>query len=316
VTAPGRTVPAAHADDRVPPARRVRFDAGWTALLAAVLVLSAGSTVAKKVGAPGPTLACVRSLLAALAWQVILIVQRRRVTWEQFKLAALPGALFGVNIACFFTAVRHTRVANVEFIGALAPFIIVPAGAILLGELIPWKALVFGLPAIAGVALVAFFGTNTAGESNALGLALSLAAIVTWATYLLVSKRIRPRIEIAPFMAVTTLAAGLVLLPMSIPQGFVGAIPAHGWPWLVLLTLCNGIVAHSLLLTAQRSVGVGTISTVQLSQPALAAAFAAVLLGEHVRAIQVVGMAIVIASLGLYTLTVRRRAFPWERRGR
>ena len=48
-----------------------------------------------------------------------LLVQRRHVTWESLKWSLGPGALFGVNIAFFFSAVTHTHVANVEFTGSL-----------------------------------------------------------------------------------------------------------------------------------------------------------------------------------------------------
>jgi drug/metabolite transporter (DMT)-like permease len=68
----------------------------------------------------------------------------------------------------------------------------------------------------------------------------------------------------------------------------------------------NGVIAHTLLLIAQKSVPVGTIATMQVSQPALAAFAAWVLLGESVTGGQVVGMAIVLVSLMMYTVTVQR----------
>lgn len=289
-----------------------RLDAGWPALITSVCVLSLGSTVAKKAGTPGITLACVRSLMACLAWQIILAFRGKHITWNGLKTAALPGAMFGMNIACFFTAVQHTRVANVEFLGALGPLVIVPASALFYRERIPWRALVWGAPAIGGVALVALMSEKNQGESNVFGVAMAIGSIFTWATYLLLSKKYRPRIDIGEFMACTSLSAGIVVLPWSISQGFVTAIPAHGWPWLLLLTLSNGVIAHTLILVAQKHLALGTISTMQVSQPALAAGAAWLLLGESVRPVQFVGMGVVIASLVLYSLTVQRAAFPWQ----
>jgi len=290
-----------------------RFDAGWTALIAAIFVLSLGSTVAKKVGAPGVTLACVRSLLACAVWQGILAVRGRHLTWAGLRISLGPGVLFGVNIAFFFSAIQHTRIANVEFMGSLTPLVVVPLGAFFFHEHIPWNALTWGIPAIGGVAMVAFLAERTPGESNTLGLVLAVGAIFTWSAYLLVIKGLRARIDIPEFMAGIGLGAGLVLLPFSISKGFISEIPARGWPWLLLLTLINGVIAHTLLLVAQRSVPVGTISTLQVSQPALAAGAAWLLLGESVTPGQVVGMAIVLVSLAAYTLTVQRsrvRATP------
>lgn len=290
-----------------------RLDAGWPALITSVVVLSLGSTVAKKTGTPGITLACVRSLIACAAWQLILAFRGKHITWAGMKVAALPGAMFGLNIACFFTAVQHTRVANVEFLGALGPLVIVPASALFYRERIPWRALVWAGPAIGGVAIVALLSERNQGESNVFGVVMAIGSIFTWASYLLLSKRFRPRMDIGEFMACTSLSAGIVVLPWSITQGFVTAVPAHGWLWLLLLTLSNGVIAHTLILVAQKHLALGTISTMQVSQPALAAAAAWLLLGESVRPVQFIGMGVVIGSLVLYSLTVQRAAFPWER---
>lgn len=288
------------------PHERHGVDIGWAALISALLVLSLGSTVSKKVGAPGITIACVRSFVACGIWQSVLAVRGRHLTRAGLRLALGPGALFGINIAFFFSAAQHTRIANVEFVGALGPLIVVPMGAVLFHEHIPWRALVWGVPAIGGVALVAFMADTGPGESNAFGLALTVGAVLTWSSYLLVVRSLRGRIDLPAFMAGTALGAGLVLLPFSLAKGFVGEIPARGWPWLLTLTVMNGVIAHSLLLVAQRSVPVGVISTMQVAQPALAAAAAWILLGEHVTPGQVAGMAIVLVSLSLYSLAVQR----------
>lgn len=296
--------------------RKRHLDSGWPALLTAVMVLSIGSTISKKSGVPGLTMACIRSFLACIAWQVILAVRGRHLTLTTLRWSALPGMAFGLNIACFFTSVQHTHVANVEFLGALGPLVIVPAGAIFYREHLPWRALVFAGPAIGGVALVALTAERTKGHSNAFGLSMAILSVFTWATYLLLSKRFRPKLDIGEFMAGSSLFAGLVTLPGSLHQGFLNAVPARGWPWLLLLTLTNGVIAHTLILVAQRHLALGTISTMQVAQPALAAGAAWILLHESVRPVQFIGMAIVLGALLCYTLTVQRGMFPWQTRPR
>jgi drug/metabolite transporter (DMT)-like permease len=296
--------------------RTQRIDTGWAALIVAVTVLSLGSTLSRKVDAPGVSLACVRSFLGSAMWMVILGLRGRHVTWQGFKAAALPGICFGINIGFFFTAAQHTRIANVEFIGALGPLVIVPAGAVVFHERIPWKALACALPALGGVALVALESPSTPGVSNAFGLTMAVCSVFAWAAYLLSAKKFRPRIPLGEFMAIASAMSGVVLTPMALHQGVLHDIPAHGWPWLVLLTVNNGVVAHTLILAAQRSVSLGTISTMQVAQPALASAAAWILLGQQVRPVQFIGMAIVMAALVAYSITVGRGVFPWQRQRR
>ena len=292
--------------------KKQHLDSGWPALITAVFVLSVGSTVSKKSGVPGLTMACIRSFIACIVWQIILAFRGRHLTLRGLMNAALPGMAFGTNIACFFTAAQHTHVANIEFLGALGPLVIVPTGAFFYRERLPWRALVFAGPAIGGVALVALTASRTKGSSNTFGLMMGVLSVFTWATYLLLSKRFRPRMDIGEFMAGSSLFAGLITLPGSLHQGFLHVVPARGWPWLLLLTLSNGVIAHTLILVAQRSLALGTISTMQVAQPALAAAAAWILLGESIRPVQFIGMAVVLASLLCYTLTVQRQAFPWQ----
>lgn len=294
-----------------------KLDAGWPVLIISILVLCAGSTVAKKAATPGLTLACVRSIIAGTVWQLILAARGKHITMKGVKAAALPGAMFGVNIACFFTAVHHMPVAKAEFIGAMGPLVVVPTGALIYRERIPWRALVWGIPAISGVAIVALLSAKSKGEANGFGIFMAVASVFTWASYLMLAKKFRPGVDIGEFMACASMAAAIVLLPFSIAKdGFVSSIPGHGWPWLILLAMSNGVIAHTLILVAQKHLPLGTISTMQTAQPGLAAGAAWLILGETVRPIQFLGMAMVIGSLICYSLTVQRAAFPWQRSGR
>ena len=75
-----------------------------------------------------------------------------------WRLALAPGLAFGANIALFFTAITKTSIAHAEFITALTPLVLLPAGAFFFGERPNWPALRWGLISIVGVSLVLFFG--------------------------------------------------------------------------------------------------------------------------------------------------------------
>ena len=293
------------------PHRRARLAAlaGLPAVVAAILCLSTGSTVVRKVGAPGISIAFYRSLLATIIWQFILLTQGRHLTWEGFKRSGLAGALFGFNIAAFFAGVTHTSIANAEFIGTLTPLIVIPAGAILFAEAVPWRALPWAVGALGGVALV-LLNAPASGRSSWGGNLLVVLAIGLWATYLLVARQARRHggVDVVEFMATSSFVAAAVLFPVVAAQGRLDDIPRSGVPWLVLLTLVNGLAAHGLLVVAQRRVPVGTTSMLQVAQPALAVMWAFLVLGETIEPLQGVGMAIVVASLALFTFAVSRMA--------
>jgi drug/metabolite transporter (DMT)-like permease len=236
---------------------------------------------------------------------VVLRARGHWPSWATVRRLAPIGALFGVNLSFFFAGVTKTSIANAEFIGILAPLLVVPAGALLFRERIPWRALPWGLAALGGVALV-LFNAPPRGNATWAGNGLIVCAILTWASYLLASRRVRPFVRVDEFMAVTSLVAGAVLLPIVALQGRLDAVPASGWPWLAVMTVLNGLVAHALLIAAQQRVNVGTISTMQVAQPALAAGWAFIFLDETLRWPQLVGMLVVICALLLYTQAAQR----------
>jgi drug/metabolite transporter (DMT)-like permease len=225
-------------------------------------------------------------------------------------LALAPGLAFGANIALFFTAINKTSIAHAEFIGALTPLLLLPAGAFFFAERPNWTALRWGLISVVGVSLVLFFGPEQ-GASSLSGDLLMLGVLSLWATYLLTSKRARTAgVGTLDFMACMMPIGLLTAGPIAaiIAGADVFGLSAKGWLVVVILTLLTGMLSHGCIVFAQQHIPVATIGVMQTAQPALAVFFAFVVLGEEVRPPQVVGMALVMVGLALFTLVSSRSA--------
>lgn len=189
--------------------------AGILAICVAALCISFSSTVVRKAGLPGPTLAFWRMCVAAVLWWVILwITEHRTIRLDELKRSFIPGALFGLNITCFFTGVTHTTVANAEFIGSLSPLLIIPAGAIVFGERVHRRALALGVVSLCGLALVLFSGAAT-GEATWRGNVLVFAAVSLWTGYITTSRRLRDTMTVQALMAAMMTIASITLSPSS-----------------------------------------------------------------------------------------------------
>jgi drug/metabolite transporter (DMT)-like permease len=293
------TAAAAHVDDARP--------GGVPATLLAIVGLSMGSTLVKKVGAPGPVVAFWRLAFGTVIWQVILAVQHKRVTRVELRRVAPAGLLFGIDLVLFFSAVRLTRVANAEFIGALTPVFVVPLAAMMFHEQLRWAATAFGAAALGGVALI-LFASRSSGGHKLIGDVLAVAAVLSWVCYLLIAKRARATVDTDVFMGTVAAIATVVVAPFALATGKIASMTAGGWLLTLTLAFLSGTFAHGLLAWAQRHVDVGVISILALGQPGLAAFWAFVLLDETVRGVQIVGMVLVMVSLGAFTLTARPRA--------
>ncbi len=279
---------------------------GVFAIIGAILAFSISSSLIKKAGAPGPTIAFWRMALSSVVWaSVHRVTTGRFVSRAEYRAALVPGLAFGLNITLFFTAITHTTVANAEFIGALSPLVLVPAGALLFHERINLGALVFGLVSLVGLTLVLFFGPST-GEATVYGNLMTGAAVLTWCAYLLSSRAMRTTMGVIGIMAAVMPVSTLTVLPIAAASGQIDDVSPRAAVYIVVLVLLTGTLAHGLIVFAQRTVPVGTIGIMQVAQPALAVGWSVVLLGNDVRPVQVAGMVLVLAGLVLVTLRSQR----------
>jgi drug/metabolite transporter (DMT)-like permease len=288
---------------------------GLLAMTVAVVSFSTSSPLIKWSDSTGSVVAFWRMIGAVIGWWTVIAVTRVRSgrpapTATTWRLALAPGLAFGANIALFFTAINKTSIAHAEFITALTPLVMLPAGAFFFSERPNWSALRWGLISIVGVTLVLFFGPEQ-GASSVSGDLLMIGVILLWTTYLLTSKQARAAgVNTLDFMACMMPIGVLTAGPIAaiIAGSDVFGLTAKGWLVVLILTLLTGMLSHGCIVFAQQHIPVATISIMQTAQPALAVFFAFLILGEEVRPAQIVGMALVIAGLALFTLTSSRSA--------
>jgi len=286
-----------------------RSRAGLIAMAAAIIAFSLSTPIVKWAGVTGVVLAFWRMWMSVATWWIVLAGQRRpfpdRRTW---KLVAPAGLFFGVNISLLFTAVTKTSIAHVEFIATMTPLLVVPAGAFFFHERPNWSALRFGVISIVGVAMVLFFGPST-GTATLGGDLIMLLVLCSWTGYLLFTKRARAQgVDTVTFMACMMPLGLITTVPMAIVLAGdeILSMTRRGWLVAAVLAILTGMIAHGCIAFAQQHLPIATITVMQTSQPALAVFFAFLILGEEVRGLQVVGMALVIVGIAAFTLVSQR----------
>ncbi len=288
---------------------------GLTAMVVAVIAFSTSSPLIKWSASTGAVVAFWRMVGAVIAWWTVLLVLhltsgRPFPSTRTWKLSIAPGLFFGANIAIFFTAVNKTSIAHAEFLAALSPLILLPAGAVLFGEHPDWRALRWGLISVIGVVLVLFFGPAQ-GAATLGGDLLMIIVVSCWVCYLLTSKQARSSgVGTIDFMS-CMMPIGLFTagpIAMSVAGSDIFGLSGRGWLVVAILVVMTGMLSHACIVFAQKQIPVATIGIMQTAQPALAVFFAFVFLDEEVRAPQIVGMVLVIVGLAMFTWRAQRRA--------
>lgn len=279
------------------------------AVIGLVVAFSLSSTLVKRAESPGVLLAFWRMITVSIVWNVLLWTTGRHVTWANVRQVFLPGILFGLNLAVFFAGATHNSVANAALIGALAPFFIVPVGAMIFRERFDPRALVFALIAFGGVALV-LFSAPPGGDASTEGNLFGALAMLLLVGYVSTTKRFRRDMDVTTFMATICPIAALAVLPLALAHGDVFSLSRTGWTYMLILTFTSGVAAQGLLVFSQKSIQIGTISISQVIQPALAVVWSFLLLAEVVNGRQVAGIATVVLGLFGFVVFNQRRGQP------
>jgi drug/metabolite transporter (DMT)-like permease len=280
---------------------------GVLAVVGLVIAFSLSSTLVKRAESPGVLVAFWRLIVVSVLWNAYLWTTGRRVTMQNVRQAWIPGVFFGLNLAVFFAGATHNSVANAALIGSLSPFFIVPAGAWLFKEHINPRALVFALVAFGGLGLV-LFSAPPNGDASLEGNVFGLLAMLLLVGYVASTRHFRQDMDVPTFMATICPIAAAAVLPLAIVHGDVFGMSGTGWTYMLILTFTSGIAAQGLLVFAQKSVQIGTIAIAQVAQPALAAVWSFLLLGEVVNHRQMAGIAIVVSGLLAFVVLNQRGA--------
>lgn len=282
-------------------------------MVAAVVAFSLSTPIVKWAAVTGVVIAFWRMWMSvATWWGYLLVTKRERPSRQMWKLVAPAGLFFGLNISLLFTAVTKTSIAHTEFIATMTPLLVVPIGAYVFHERPNWSALRFGLISIVGVAMVLFFG-EASGTASLGGDLIMLLVLGSWTSYLIFTKRARAAgVDTVSFMACMMPVGLITAVPMAVilAGDEIFAMPARGWAVAAGLAILTGMIAHGCVAFAQQHLPIATITIMQTAQPALAVAFAFVILGETVRPLQIVGMVLVLVGITAFTLVSQRRVPP------
>ncbi|MGH8706454.1 MAG: DMT family transporter [Burkholderiales bacterium] len=241
------------------------------------------------------------ALAVPLLWAAYALAPRSGVAQRtNWRLLIAAGIAFAGDLAFWHWSIQFTSVANSTLLANLASIFVTLAAWVLWRQRPRALFLVALALALTGVGMLVRTSADFAPRAL-LGDALGVATAMFYAWYLLTVKSLRDRSAATlQLMAVTTTVTALVLLPAALASGEV-MLPGGAAGWLILLGLAwvthaggQGLIAYALahLPAAFSSVGL-------LFQPVMAAAFAWLLLGEPLVALQVAGGSVVLVAIYL-----------------
>jgi drug/metabolite transporter (DMT)-like permease len=216
---------------------------------------------------------------------------------------ALGGIGYTTQAGLFFAALERIDASLASLLLYAYPAF-VTVGAILVGRERPDARKACALVAATGGVALVLLGAGGA-DLDALGAAMALGSGAAYACFLLVSDRLLGRLHPLMLSALVTTGAGVVCTIAATAAGSAPvtlSAPALGW--IVALALISTVLAVSTAYAGLERVGPTTASILFTIEPPVTVALAAVVFGETLAGVQLLGGALVLSAVVL--LAARR----------
>ncbi len=272
-------------------------------VLIAIASVQVGSSLAKDLYSSAAPLSVVWLRLISAALMLGAFTRPRlrgRPASDWGWVAAYGLCLVGMNVS-FYLAIERIGIGlavTLEFLGPLAVSVAHSRRA---------RDLVWvGLAAVGVVVLG--FGPST---HDLVGIGLALLAASLWAGYILLAGPTGRR-----WAGVTGLTVGLwvgvlALTPVVLALGALPPLDARVWLIGILIGFASSVVPYGLEMVALRRIQPRVFGILMSLEPAAAALFAFLLLGETVGVAEIVAMGCVVAaSIGVVRTGESREAGP------
>jgi drug/metabolite transporter (DMT)-like permease len=242
--------------------------------------------------------AAIRFGAAGLIFAALMAVQRVPIpTGSALLGAALYGMLgFGIAFGIAFIAIPMVGAGTAQLLLGLVPLltlVLVPIHGL---ERFQPRAVIGSLGALVGVAILTADRLSLHIPPTGIALAVAVALLIAEAGIVV---KLTPRTHPAATNAVGMLTGAAILLPISAIVGEHWEAPAHPETWLAMtyLVLAGSVAVFCLFVVILRRWTASAVSFEFLLIPLATIPFSAVIRGEVVTPVMLLGGAIILAGV-------------------
>lgn len=294
---------------------------GYALGAAGAILFASKGIIIKLAYAEGIDPETLLALRMAFSLPFYLVIGGIAIAQMRAKGEALPGfrivlqSLFVGALGYWFSSyadflgLAHISASFERLILYTYPLFVVLFGALLFGQPIRVKALWAFAAAYSGLALI-FAQNFSANATNTVHGSLWVgAAAITFALYQLMASRLLKSIGSALFTCIAMISASVVSIGQFVVVRPLDAlaISPHGLMLAVMIAIGATVLPSFLMNAALKRISAQANSMISTVSPVVTMVLAVLILGESVSGIELAGAAMVLVSIGWFTLSDSRR---------
>lgn len=268
--------------------------------IAATVMFGSAGIIASALPLSSSQTCLMRLLVGALAMGVLFLATSQKMPREasrrEYLFVVLSGICLGLCMTLLFEAYRLLGVGLGAILAATAPIVTMALSPVLFHERLRAIAVAGFAVVVGGIVLLNLSALD--GTLSATGIALGLGAAAATAG-MVVFNKLAPHISGIPcttiqLTAALAVAAGAALAGEGF--AFIAAIPAASWPLIIAFGGVFTALAYFLYYRAIDELPLQTVSVCAYVEPLTAVLAGAVLLGEIMTPLQVLGALCVVGG--------------------
>lgn len=245
---------------------------------------------------------------AAIFWLISLFLPREKVAPRDLTVIIL-GGLLGIVVSQTLTAWALTFTTPVYFslIATLTPVATMLCAALFIGEKISTRGVVGVALGVAGAMLMVFIGwQGGSGKNDILGIALTLLSMLTWAVYLIITRKVSARYTAVTQMKWVFLASAIAVLPFSLTDLQSATLYSAATQWsglaeMAFIVVFATVAGYFAIPFAMRYLKATTVSVYTNLQPIVASLVAIALSQDVLTWDKPIALVLVLLSAWLVT---------------
>jgi drug/metabolite transporter (DMT)-like permease len=256
--------------------------------------------VAYRAGTNPITLLFMRFAIAGSVMAVVM--GARGVVLPRGKhllsLVLMGGLVYVTQSLVYFTALTIASPSLVALLLYLYPVLVATLAAVLLKEPITKPKLIALALALLGMVLT----IGPEGRGGYLGVLLALSAALIYSIYIIAGDRVLKQVSPIAATTVIMMAAGVVYGGIVAIQGFKSPSAPVGWVAIAATALFS-IIAIGAFMAGIKRVGSTNAAVLSTVEPVVVVLLAALLLGEAVEPLRLVGGLLILLTVAFLAKT-------------
>lgn len=266
--------------------------------ISALLLFGLNGIVASHIPMNSYEIVFLRTLIGSILLIALFLLGKGRFHIKEYKKDTLfivfSGVAMGTSWMFLYEAYQQIGVSLSSLLYYCGPVIVMILSPLIFREKLTAPKLFGFATVLVGIFLVN--GNATQSSSNPWGLFCGAMSAVMYFFMVTLNKQSKNISGMENSVIQLVVSFLTVAVFMGIKQGFVLDVPVSAWGWILVLGIVNTGIGCYLYFSPLAKLPVQTVAVCGYLEPLSAVVFAALLLGEKMTVIQIVGAVCIIGG--------------------